>query len=80
MQFVNCDYGIIKNLGCNGGLMDKAFKYAMSNKIATEEAYPYVPKKGECDESKLEGADLIISNYQDVATGDSDALKAALDQ
>merc|ERR1712010_22940 len=51
MQFVNCDYGLLKNLGCNGGLMDKAFTYAESNAITTEEAYPYVPKHSSCDSS-----------------------------
>jgi len=79
MQFVNCDYGLLKNLGCNGGLMDKAFTYAESNAITTEEAYPYVPSKGSCDKSKLEGATLKVQSFVDVKKNDADALKAQLD-
>jgi len=80
MQFVNCDYGLLKNMGCNGGLMDKAFKYAEGTAIATEEAYPYTPSKGSCDTSKLEGATLKVSSYADVTKNDSDALKAQLEK
>lgn len=35
-EFVSCDYGILKNMGCNGGLMDKAFSWAESHAIPTE--------------------------------------------
>ena len=38
--------------------MDKAFKYAISNKITTEAEYPYAARKNECDESRLVNADL----------------------
>jgi C1A family cysteine protease len=80
MQFVNCDFGLTKNLGCNGGLMDKAFTYAEKTAITTEEAYPYTPKKGSCDTSKLEGASLKVSTFVDVETNNPDALKAQLDK
>ena len=80
MQFVNCDFGITKNLGCNGGLMDKAFTYAETNAITTEEAYPYTPKKSSCDTSKLSGAALLVTKFVDVAVNDPAALKAQLDQ
>merc|ERR1712151_1090071 len=75
MQFVNCDYGLTKNLGCNGGLMDKAFTYAETNAITTEEAYPYTPKKSSCDTSKLEGAARLVTKFVDVAVNDPAALK-----
>ena len=78
MQFVDCDYGITKNLGCNGGLMDKAFTYAEKNAITTEEAYPYTPSHSKCDDSKLTGATLLVSSFVDVALNSPDALKAQL--
>ena len=79
-QFVDCDYGLLKNMGCNGGLMDKAFKYAESTAITTEENYPYVAKKQSCDKSKLEGATLKVSSYADVTKNDPEALKAQLEK
>jgi hypothetical protein len=82
-QFVQCDYGRQKNLGCNGGLMDKAFEYAESTAIATEADYAYTSgngRKGSCDESKLEGATLKVSTYTDVEANSSSQLKAALDK
>ena len=79
-QFVDCDYGITKNLGCNGGLMDKAFTYAEKTAITTETEYPYTAKKGSCETSKLADATLKVSSFVDVAKNDSDALKAQLEK
>ena len=82
-QFVQCDYGVTKNLGCNGGLMDKAFAYAESNAIQTEDNYPYTSgsgRRGSCDSSKLEGASLKVTTYTDVTVNSPEQLKAALDK
>merc|ERR1719162_224559 len=77
-QFVDCDYGILKNMGCNGGLMDKAFKYAEKSAIATEEAYPYVAKKGSCNKDATADATLKVSSFADVEKNNVDAMKAQL--
>jgi C1A family cysteine protease len=44
-QFVDCD---TVDQGCNGGLMDNAFKFAEANDLCTEESYPYKAVGGSC--------------------------------
>jgi len=66
------------NFGCNGGLMDQAFKYIIQNKgIDTEESYPYKATDGQCQFSNSTiGATL--TSYIDIAQGSEDSLKDAV--
>merc|ERR1719456_298369 len=43
--FVDCSK---QNSGCNGGLMDYAFKFAEGVAVATEDSYPYTASDGSC--------------------------------
>jgi hypothetical protein len=76
-QLVDCGwrYG---NMGCNGGLMDRAFKYVQAHGLCSEEEYPYEAKQGRCKASDcavVSGTKL--SGYQDVDPTE-DALLEAL--
>uniref|UniRef100_H2U0T0 Cathepsin L.1 n=2 Tax=Takifugu rubripes TaxID=31033 RepID=H2U0T0_TAKRU len=76
-QLVDCsgDYG---NMGCNGGLMDYAFKYIQENGgIDTEKSYPYEAEDGQC-RFKPENVGAKCTGYVDVTVGDEDALKEAV--
>ena len=75
-QLVDCssEYG---NMGCNGGLMDGAFEYAIDNGICTEESYPYTAKDGNCQSSKCQTAVSVKSCY-DVPRFNELALKEAV--
>jgi len=78
-QLVDCSssYG---NMGCNGGLMDNAFKYIIANGgICSEQDYPYTAATGTCKSSSCNSVSSITS-YQDVAQDNEAALQAAVAQ
>lgn len=66
------------NDGCEGGLMDNAFKYIKDNHgIDTEKSYPYEAEDDKCRYNpKNSGA--TDRGYVDVESGNEDALKSAI--
>jgi len=75
-QLVDCS-GAFGNQGCNGGLMDNAFEWIISNKgITTEAAYPYKAQDGTCKKNQKSAA--TIKGYTDVTPNNMDALVQAV--
>jgi len=77
-NLMDCTYGApYDNEGCNGGLMDNAFKYIIANNgIDTEASYPYTMAKEAC-QFNAANVGANISSFQDVKTGSESALAAA---
>ncbi|OMJ94653.1 hypothetical protein SteCoe_2151 [Stentor coeruleus] len=78
-QLVSCS-GSYGNNGCNGGLMDYAFKYIIANGITSEAIYPYAAVTGTCNKSLASQVVAKISTYTDVAADNSVALETAINQ
>jgi len=74
-ELVDCSrsYG---NMGCNGGLMDYAFKYVRDKGISTQSAYPYKGVYSQCKAPA--GSKFKISGWTDVPANSAAQLKAAL--
>jgi len=76
-QLVDCSW---LNLGCNGGMMDRAFSYTEKNPLETEADYPYIAKSHGlfgCQYKKEKGV-VGATGYSDVKHGDANQLKASL--
>ncbi|KAJ4717323.1 Cysteine proteinase [Melia azedarach] len=74
-QLIDCDKS---NGGCNGGLMDRAFQYIISNGgIHKEEDYPFQGNQLTCKEN-LVGEVVTISDFDYVPPNDESSLLQAL--
>ncbi|KAK6128698.1 hypothetical protein DH2020_037548 [Rehmannia glutinosa] len=75
-ELVDCDK--TENTGCNGGLMDYAFQFIISNGgMDTEDDYPYRGFDGKCDPGRKNAKVVSIDGYEDVPQ-DEKALQKAL--
>jgi len=76
-QLVDCSW---LNLGCNGGMMDRAFAYTKGSPLELEATYPYVAKSHGlfgCQYDKSKGV-VSADTYTDVSPDNANQLKAAL--
>jgi len=79
-NLVSCDHN--GDQGCNGGLMDNAFEFIVTNGgIDTEKDYPYTSGSGSSGTCKSDAKKVVtITAHTDVPQKDEDALKVAVAQ
>jgi C1A family cysteine protease len=78
-DLVSCDHN--GDQGCNGGLMDNAFKWVEENGICTEADYAYTSGTGVTGDCVSTCKPyMAITNFTDVTPQDEDALKVAVAQ
>jgi len=71
----------ITDSGCQGGLMDNAFKWIETNGIASEADYPYTSGTGitgTCKTSLKNNPVVKVTGYTDVRSGSETSLKSAI--
>ncbi|KAF8654902.1 hypothetical protein HU200_061331 [Digitaria exilis] len=75
-ELVDCDvHG--EDQGCEGGLMDDAFKFIIKNGgLTTESSYPYTAADGKCKSGSTSA--VTIKGYEDVPANNEAALMKAV--
>ena len=75
-QLVDCSLGLqYGKHGCNGGLMDGAFQYAIDNSMCAEDDYAYKASNGDCRSCNTI---VSISDCQDVPANNQVDLQKAV--
>ncbi|CAL2225795.1 unnamed protein product [Prunus armeniaca] len=77
-ELVDCDTKGVDQ-GCEGGLMDDAFKFINQNHgLSTETNYPYTGVDGTCNTSKEAVHAAKITGFEDVPANSEEALLKAV--
>lgn len=76
-QLVDCS-GPEGNQGCEGGLMDNAFRYVEANGLCAESEYPYTATTGSCVPACLGKPSAQITNFTDVPIGEAFLMRAVM--
>ncbi|CAN1229919.1 Senescence-specific cysteine protease SAG12 [Linum grandiflorum] len=78
-QLVDCDVDGVDS-GCEGGLMDDAFKFILtgSGGLTTETNYPYEGEDGVCNKKHSSSPAAKITGYEDVPENSERALMQAV--
>jgi C1A family cysteine protease len=75
-NLLDCDH---TDLGCDGGLMDNAFKFdEKTGGLCSEADYPYLQRQGTCKTNCTDVPGTIVSTFLDVPPGDERSLLSAL--
>ncbi|THU51128.1 hypothetical protein C4D60_Mb06t27760 [Musa balbisiana] len=80
-ELIDCSvYG--EDRGCNGGAVEDAFEFIISNGgLTTDANYPYTASDGTCDAVKSSSKEATISGYESVpGIGEPSLLKAVARQ
>jgi KDEL-tailed cysteine endopeptidase len=76
-ELIDCDRSG-NDRGCNGGLMDYAYEWIISNGgIDTEKDYPYTATDTVCDDTKEHTVAVAVGSFEDVPPNNEAALKKA---
>ncbi|CAK8577145.1 unnamed protein product [Lathyrus sativus] len=77
-ELVDCDTKGVDQ-GCEGGLMDDAFKFIIQNHgLTTEAQYPYQGVDGTCSANQASTQAATITGYEDVPANNEQALQKAV--